>query len=378
MKLSKPNKRAAHFLRLPLLACTPSNDAIVRALLDLGYVVDLYAPGGVSEVKHCKAWFDRYGTKVGEGSVEYGKRWILKNVFSHHWRQYSVFSGTTEDPMAVVGLLSWIHRRPSFTAADEIFSGSYRGDSSERWKNLCRWGMRRSRLTIVNDASRIALQREYAGLSVDHPVIVYPNCFLRPPLPGNRTDLRRNWGMPENALILLSSGYFDSNAGVEWLVHALQAKPDLHVVVQPGPSGDRLSKFLLRHCHGSERLYLEDQVITWEEVYASVAAADIGMSIYLHTGPQFQNMGISSNKLCTYLSMGIPVIASKQPSFDFVEKYNCGVLVDNDREFVEAIGVIQQRLAEMKANAIRCAKEYIDTSTKYADLLSALKRVVTH
>ena len=276
--------------------------------------------------------------------------------------------------MAVVGLLSRVHRRPSFTLADEIFSGSYRGDSSERWKNLCRWGMRSSRLTIVNDASRIALQREYAGLSSDHPVIVYPGCFRTLPLAGNRKDLRRSWGIPENVLVLLHSGQFNSNAGAEWLVHALQAKPDLHIVLQPG-SADRLSKFLLRHCHGSERMYIEEQVITWEEAYASVAGADIGMSIYLHTGPQFQNMGISSSKLCMYLSMGIPVIANKQPSFDFVEQYNCGVLVNDEREFVDAINFIQQRLTEMKANAIRCSREYIDTPAKYANLLSGLKAI---
>ena len=122
-------------------------------------------------------------------------------------------------------------------------------------------------------------------------------------------------------------------------------------------------------------MYIEEQVITWEEAYASVAGADIGMSIYLHTGPQFQNMGISSSKLCMYLSMGIPVIANKQPSFDFVEQYNCGVLVNDEREFVDAINFIQQRLTEMKANAIRCSREYIDTPAKYANLLSGLKAI---
>jgi hypothetical protein len=377
MKFSKANKKAAHFLRIPELACSPPNDAIVGALLELGYMVDLYAPGGYFAITHSSHGngVDRYGAKVGAHSVEYGKRWLLKNVFSRHWRQYSLFSGTAEDPMAVVGLLSWIHRRPSFCLADEIFSGSYRGDASEHWKNLCRWGMRHSRLSIVNDASRIALQREYAGLSIDHPVVVYPGCFRQLPLPGDRKDLRRNWGVPENALVLLCSGQFNHNSGAEWLLHALQAKSDLHIALQP-VGVDRLSRYLLRHCQGSERMHIEDQVITWEETYASVAGADIGMSIYLHTGPQFQNMGTSSSKLCMFLSMGIPVIANKQPSFNFVQEYDCGVLVDNEREFVDAIYFIQQRLSEMKANAIRCAREYINTSTKYTNLQSALKAIV--
>ena len=122
-------------------------------------------------------------------------------------------------------------------------------------------------------------------------------------------------------------------------------------------------------------MYIQDHLLTWQEVYASVAGADIGMSVYTHSAPEFQNMGISSNRLCMFLSMGIPVIASQQASFEFLERYHCGVLVKNEHEFIEAIDFVRQRLPEMKANATRCAKEYIDTSGKYANLVSALRAI---
>jgi hypothetical protein len=363
-------KRAAHFLLKSELAYTPANDAIINALLELGYAVDLYAPGGRFVINPA----DHYNAKVGAHSAEYRKRWLLANVVSRHWRQYALFSGAAEDPMAAVGLLSWIHRRPSFTLADEIFSGSYRGDASERWKNLCRWGMRRSRLSIVNDESRIALQREYAGLSDDHPVIVYPNCFRRLPRPADRGALRQKWGMPEDALVVLFSGNFNHLSGAEWLIHALQVRPDLRVVLQP-LGIDPLTRFLLQRCRGSERMYIEERYLSWEEVYASVAGADIGVSLYFHSGPQFQNMGISSLKLCMYLSMGVPAIAIRQPSFAFLEQYGCGLLVGSEQEFVEAIPFIHQRLPEMKTNALRCAREYIDMPSRYESLVTALKAV---
>src|SRR5262249_15663 len=123
MNFTKSTKRAAHFLRIPELAYSPPNDAIINALLELGYDVDLYAPGGLAAVKSA----DHYGGRVSAYSIEYGKRWLLKNALLPHWRQYRLLSGTAEDPMAVVGLLSWIHRRSSFTLADEIFSGNYAG-----------------------------------------------------------------------------------------------------------------------------------------------------------------------------------------------------------------------------------------------------------
>src|SRR5262249_20354354 len=131
----------------------------------------------------------------------------------------------------------------------------------------------------------------------------------------------------------------------------------------------------LRCCRGSERMHIEGHRLSFQESYASVAGADIGMSIYLHSGPQFQNMGTSSTKLCMFLSMGLPVIASRQPSLEFLEQYDCGVLVENEHEFIEAIHFIRQRLPKMKANATRCAKEYIDTSSKYDNLVSALRHI---
>ena len=82
-----------------------------------------------------------------------------------------------------------------------------------------------------------------------------------------------------------------------------------------------------------------------------------------------------SNRLCMFLSMGVPVIVSRQQSFEFLEKYDCGVLVNTEREFVDAISTIQKKLPTMKENALRCAREYIDVAGKYKRLVSALSNV---
>ena len=74
-----------------------------------------------------------------------------------------------------------------------------------------------------------------------------------------------------------------------------------------------------------------------------------------------------------FLSMGVPVIANRQPSFEFMEKYDCGILVGNEEEFIDAIDTIQNRLPEMKANAKVCAKEYIDAPGKYKKLVGTLE-----
>ena len=344
-------KNAAHFLLIPELAGSPPNDAITSALSELGYNVDLYAPGG-------------------NFPVEYNNKWLLKNLFSSRWRTYDLFSGTAEDPMAVAGALAFWNRRPSFTLADEIKSGSYYGNRPESWKKLCRWGMRYSKLTIVNDASRIELQRKYTGLSAKHKVIVYPGCFRECPSPGNRDALRKNWGISAEGLAIAFSGGLSVYSGFPWMMKTLELKPEAYLVLQAANTDP-----LLEQARSRDRVYIEPQRLGWRESWSSMSGVDIGVAIYHHTGPQFQNMGISSNRICMFLSMGVPVVASRQPSFEFLERYKCGVLVENEKEFIDAIDTIHGRLAEMKINAKVCAKEYIDAPGRYRQLVESLREV---
>lgn len=355
--------RAAHFLLNPDLAGSPPNEAIVAALGELGYAVDLFAPG--SSV-----------LSGATGNVEYGNRWIVKNVLSRRWRRYDVFSGTTEDPMAVAGLLSRVHRRPCFTLADEIFSGSYAGNRNARWKALCRSGMRRARFTIVNDESRIELQRGYAELAPAHPIIVYPGCFREAPPPAHRARLRAERGIPPNAFTVAYSGVFNLGNGGLWMATLLDQRPDVHVWGQV-VGADSLVRGLLTRLRGSERLYLEPSRLSWRDSWSSMAAVDMGIVVYLQDAPQFRNMGISSNRLCMFLSMGVPVVASRQPSFEFLERYECGILVDDEAGFLAAVDMIRSNLNAMKANALRCAREHIRAAEYYRALVETMRSVTS-
>ena len=350
-------KRAAHFLLVPELAHSPPNDALVSALLSLGYAVDLYAPGGRFDM-------NRYGPNVSTHSVEYGYKWLARNLLARRWFDYSLFSGTTEDPMAVVGLLARLYRRPCITMADEINSGSYAGNRSRRWKNLCRFGMRARGLTVVNETERIELQRDYAGLSVNHPVLVYPGCFAEPPPPWNRTKARQERAIPQDALVVCYSGTFNYGNGALWLANGLGSRGDVWFWGQILHT-DPLVHGLLTNLRGGERLVVESSRLAWHEAWAAMAVADIGMVVYLQDAPQFQHMGTASNRLCMFLSMGVPVIASRQPSFAFIEEYDCGVLVDDFEGFSAAIDRIAARLPEMRENARRCACEYIRAPERY-------------
>jgi len=365
--------KAAHFVLLPEMVFSPLNDAIVNGLLESGYLVDIYTPEPLPE-------FGKYGPNVTFHPVEFGMRWLLKKAFSPSWRQYQLFSGTAERPFAFVGLLAALHRRRYFLLVEEIKSGSYYGDDPEYLKRLYRWVIRRAQFCVVNDESRIGLLKDYASIQDAQGIMVYPSCFRQPPPPADRDTLRSEWGLPHNGLVLGVSGGFNETAGAEWLLKAFCQNPSLYLVVQ-SVTLPSFCKLLLKHIQGAERLYLQPDWPgwreAWREIWSTAPAVDIGLAIYLNPAPQFQNMGISSNRLCMYLSMGVPIIASRQPSFQFIEEYDCGIMVGDAREFAAAIDRIATRLPVMRENARRCAREYIRAPEHFVELRQRISRLDT-
>jgi len=355
-------RKAAHFLLIPELLHSPPNEAIISAYLDTGYKVDIYTPG--DQVRKT-----RYGPSVEIRNVDYSWLWLVKNIFSLKWMQYNIISGTSEDPLGVVGVISSLYRKLSICLVDEIKSGSYRGNRSELWKSLCKHAIIKSNLSIVNDESRINLLRQYVSFGSSNRIIVYPGCFRNRPKRGKdiRDQYRRSWGFTASDFIIGSSGGFNLTAGADWLLTYVEEDERVKSVIQPlGVS--ELAIFLLRNLQCSNRIYIQDQRIDWDEAWESAQGLDLGICIYQNQAPQFQNMGISSNRLCMFIAMGVPVIASSQDSFKFLESFNCGVLVEDYEDFKKAVAYIRENREQMRRNCEICFLEYIRPQKRYEDL----------
>ncbi len=365
--MTKPIKRAAHFLLIPELLYSPPNRAIVEALLASDYEVHIFSPNLISSPTD-------YGPNVITHTASYSFRWVAKVILDPFWWSIRCISGTSEDPLAVVGLLAFLLQKKSFVLADEIKSGSYRGNSSERWKKLCRWAMKNAKFNIVNDQSRVTLLREYVPLQSQAQIIVYPGCFHQPPVPSvdYRKKLRQQWFIPEKALVVASSGGFNLTLGADWLIRALQDRPELYAVIQP-LGVDPLALFLLENIPSIDRVFLQRERLSWNEAWRTAVGFDIGMAIYTNQAPQFQKMGISSNRLCMFIAMGVPVICSRQDSFAFVSSYECGVVVSDYTEFLEAISYIGSNLTQMRENCRRCYHDYIMPTDRFPALCRAIE-----
>jgi len=363
--------RAAHLLLVPELAGSPPNQAIINALIELGHDVDVFAPD------HDRMDLAEYAGRAVAHPFPggWGYRGLVRSLLSPHWRKYKSFSATAEDPLAVAGCLAQLHRRPMIALVDEIKNGSYAGDRSRRWKALCRRAIRSSQICIVNDESRIPLVRDYAARPADQPVTVYPGCFRSPPPAADAGATRRAWGAQHGELVIGVSGGVNLTSGFDWIVEAAAQTAGTFVLVQP-VNLDPFTEYLLRRAIGAMRGHVEVNRLSWRDAWASAGACDIGVAIYRNAAPQFQNMGVSSNRLCMYLAMGVPVIASRQASFQFIEDYGCGVLVSNASDTVAALAVIRENLSAMRLAARRAAAEHIRANERFESLQQAIGRLV--
>lgn len=357
-------RKAAYFEARADYFGRPLDDGILRALLANGFEIDVYAPNGDLPQT-------LYPAGVRRLSVEYRRAWLQRHTARRSWRQYDLFLGTADLPMAFAGTLAKFAGRPAVTVVDEIYLGGYEGLATTLyWKKLSQWAMRRAAFTIITDEVRIPLQREYASLPPQHEFLLYPCAYPTPYSGRSHAAAREAMGIGEGDFVLSSTGAFTSANACDWLVRFVNG--DRRLLIQTGGRPDPVLDSLLARLGGP--LYFP-QRLEWRESTEITVAADAAAVLYLSPKPQFQAMGISSQKLCTALWLGMPVIATRQDSFRFLEQYRCGELIDREDELPAAIARIRGNREEYAANAARAMREYVRPEERLQKLTARFRRV---
>jgi len=223
----------------------------------------------------------------------------------------------------------------------------------------------------VNDNHRIALLRSYAKLGNESQVIVYPGSFYELPEKNQiiRDRIRRQWGFIKGEFVIGASGGFNMTSGADWLLKTMKNTQDLFAVIQPlGVS--QLALYLLGELEFIDRMFIQNERLSWKDAWLTAQGFDLGLCIYSNPASQFQKMGISSNRLCMFLAMGVPVIASRQESFNFLEDYECGIMVSSYDEFRIAVDTIRSNHQKMKDNCEKCFRDYIQPNNYFQRLKS--------
>lgn len=341
----------------------PFDDGIIRALLAAGYEVDIYAPDGDLPQ-------DVYPATVRRYTVEFRRSWLAANAGRSRWRRYGLFLGNPDLGSACAAVLARAVSRPFVNACEEVYFGGYEGSAIGWWRTLARWAARRARFTVITDLCRAGIQREYAGLGAAHRFLPYPSCYPIAYAGPDRGEVRRGLRISNDESVLSVSGALTEGNAAHWILGELDRIRG-RLLIQPGNRPDAVLETLVARLANEGRATYLPERVPWLRAAELTAAADTGTALYLSPKPQFQLMGVSSQKLGTCLWLGIPVVATRQPSFEFIRDFGCGVLIDRREELAGAIEAIRSDAARFSAGAARAVAEYVRPAEKVAALTEA-------
>jgi hypothetical protein len=361
-------RRAAYFLARADHVGRPLDDGIISAITLAGFDLDLFIPGDG----------DVNARDVGEvrlERVEYSQAWLRRQLRSwSRWQKYAVLLGACDLPMAFAGVLSFWSRRPSVAVCDEIYLGR-QGPARGGWKAMSRWAIRRARLSVVTDRCRLALLNAYTGSTRPANVLEYPACFVDGVRDeSRRRQMRAKLGIAADEFVVSISGGIHEYSGAPELVAQFGlSRGPVRLMIQAAGSADPLTETLLQQLAETSSLLFFPRRVSYSEAAAISGAADVGVACYFSQSPQDQTVGLSSQKLCSYLRYGVPVIVSRQDSFSFVERFGCGVLIGQPSELASAVERIRSDWPKMSAAAWLCFREFVRTAQKRDDLAARLR-----
>lgn len=223
----------------------------------------------------------------------------------------------------------------------------------------------------VNESLAVYFAEKYQLRT--RPTVVY-NCPDKQFLYSSPRNLREEWMLPNDAILLLYQGVLNEGRGLRLMIEALQEldKKFHLLIVGDGPLKGELQKL-------SHKLELQSRVhfigrVAYEDLSSYTRSADIGINLLENTNLS-KSMALA-NKLFEYIHSGIPVLSSNTPEHRKIyDKYRIGELTLNGtNEISQGIEKIWQSKKEYSI-ALMAAKEAYNWECQEISLLEALNLV---
>jgi len=168
----------------------------------------------------------------------------------------------------------------------------------------------------------------------------------------------KRFGCRDNSIIVLHSGGFGKWFKCHELISEAQHWPEeIRLVFHTGRNMASDPYFVeAMSADKTKRCIVSDSLLSNEELDEMVSSASVGIALYSvdALGYRAELMGLAAGKIGNYLKCGIPVIATRLPSLQYLEDYGCGILVDNEAEIIPAIQKIVNDRGYYRENAFKC------------------------
>lgn len=240
-------------------------------------------------------------------------------------------------------------------------------------------GISGGRFFITHDDWHGRVIRECFNPKKDARYEILPNSTLSENLQRkNQFFLHERIGVKKDVRIILHSGGFG-----EWFSSAELAAqscilPDNFKLVfhcSHDISKDSYYIDYLKTKNESGKIIFSKKPVSGSDLDNLVYSAYIGVAWYNTSvlGFRAEGMGLAAGKIGHYLKCGLPVIATKLPSLNYIEEFKCGILIQDLSELSAAIEKISSNHELYSQNAIKCYEELWSPDRYLSNLIKNIK-----
>jgi glycosyltransferase involved in cell wall biosynthesis len=185
------------------------------------------------------------------------------------------------------------------------------------------------------------------------------------------------YGIPREKKVLLYAGYLWAIC-VEMAQAAQTWNDDFVLVLHSWLENMRDQPYVnqIRKLTKSNKVYLSLAQLDWQKMPDLLSSADIGLVFYQNLGPNFYEIGHSSNKLVQYTQVGLPTITSDFPSLrEVINKYQCGECGNGPEDIEHLAEIIFDDYERYRTNAFSCYENEYNFSKYFKKVVERIKEI---
>jgi glycosyltransferase involved in cell wall biosynthesis len=201
-------------------------------------------------------------------------------------------------------------------------------------------------------------------------------CAEGEPFREKTSFLRERLGLSEDKRIIVYAGFIADWAMCAEIAENAQSWPENWVMVfhTHGYNDESYIKKVRSFERSNVRFSMSP--VPYDELSPFLASADIGVALYRDLGANFTLISSASGKLAHYLKSGLPVLVNSYPNIlQVVNKYHCGICIDNPNQLPEAIDKILNNYERMRSGAYLCYEENYRFDHHFAKVVDRIGRL---
>ncbi len=365
------SRRAAFVIAHPYVDAIACFREPIKRLADEGWQVDLYTT--LSPV-HPPPAFKCDNVRLRP--IEITRAGAVRLVADLAWGRpkYDWIFAVPQWSLHYAGIAASLGRIPLVCISDELKADceATTGDT-RRWRERERRAHQRCVFTIALTEERAAFVRSENRLGSDHEILVVPNAA---PGPAERLPshyYQDTLDIPPDKCVLLHAGSWWWKVGFGGIEDEARRWSNGNVLVFQGR--------LLNHFAGAAshpNLRFAPTVLPSDLLDYAVSSAHIGLALYDTSTMNNRMLGAASGKVTLYMKNALPVILPRHPSFDWIEREGCGVLVDELAGLDDAVARIRADYDRYVSNVKRYYDAKLDFTKYFRPVRALMNGPLTH